>query len=386
MLMSSDGRSSSLRSNTPSARVFRDLRHSIDAGHLAVGEQLPSELMLAQRFGVARATLRVALKRLQDEGLIQPRGRGRIVCGPSAAQPTVLSQTICLMALPPTEQAMRQRQRSGWEFKIQLGVTEAVGTAGLHALTAAPTLITDTQLNGLIAERIRGVIALREAVESDAGRKAIAAFRKAGIAVVCYGHQPEMTDCDCVASDHAAGAYALTRWLIDRGCRRIVRYWSISSHRSKRPHWLMQRDIGYERACREAAVEILPAIEPPPIQLEDPVDPEIEARVAVGYLAEHLVGGADAIMVVSDGKVPGVMAACRLLGRKPNVDLAVVGYDNYWSDLAETQTDRTPPLASVDKQNHEIGRALVELLLARLAGQLPSQPQYRLIAPRLVEL
>ena len=83
-----------------------------------------------------------------------------------------------------------------------------------------------------------------------------------------------------------------------------------------------------------------------------------------------------AIMAGSDGLALAVTAACGILGVEIGRDLTVVGYDNYW-DLAP------PPAATVDKGNVGLGRAMVELLQARLAGTLPATPQVRLCPPEL---
>jgi DNA-binding GntR family transcriptional regulator len=56
------------------------LRARITGGEFAPGAALPSEATLCEQYGVARNTLRRALDRLTEEGLIEVRpGRGRVV-------------------------------------------------------------------------------------------------------------------------------------------------------------------------------------------------------------------------------------------------------------------------------------------------------------------
>jgi len=76
-------------------QVYLVLREQLAEGHFGAG-RLPAELELVQQFGVARATVRKALERLQAEGLIDRRpGRGTVSRGdaarPSVGQPSRLS-------------------------------------------------------------------------------------------------------------------------------------------------------------------------------------------------------------------------------------------------------------------------------------------------------
>jgi len=54
-------------------QIVAELRGDIEAGRLAVGEELPSEAELRQRFEVSRHTVREALRALRDEGLVASR-------------------------------------------------------------------------------------------------------------------------------------------------------------------------------------------------------------------------------------------------------------------------------------------------------------------------
>lgn len=68
-------------SDRPPYRQIADiLREHIDRGRLAPGEQLPSEATLIDHFGVARMTVREAIKELRTEGLvIAQHGKGVFV-------------------------------------------------------------------------------------------------------------------------------------------------------------------------------------------------------------------------------------------------------------------------------------------------------------------
>jgi DNA-binding LacI/PurR family transcriptional regulator len=120
---------------------------------------------------------------------------------------------------------------------------------------------------------------------------------------------------------------------------------------------------------------------------EDNVRLEKSTRLIAGYLAEHLSKDpVDAIMAATDGEVSAVAGACRLLGKEPNRDVLIVGYDHYWEDILEREFEPTAPLATVDKRNHDIGAELVRLLQERIGGSLPAEPQCRVVPSELLPL
>lgn len=71
-------------STVPMYRQLGDLiRERIGHGHLRVGERIPSEAQLGDRFGVSRITVRQALSELEREGLLERvPGKGTFVREP----------------------------------------------------------------------------------------------------------------------------------------------------------------------------------------------------------------------------------------------------------------------------------------------------------------
>jgi DNA-binding GntR family transcriptional regulator len=54
-------------------QIAEDLRAQIDSGSLRRGSQLPTEADLRDRYGASRNTVRDAIRRLTDEGLVKTR-------------------------------------------------------------------------------------------------------------------------------------------------------------------------------------------------------------------------------------------------------------------------------------------------------------------------
>jgi GntR family transcriptional regulator len=55
----------------PSRRIEADLRRRIEADEWASGQALPSIASLAEHYGVSRATVAKALRRMADDGLVE---------------------------------------------------------------------------------------------------------------------------------------------------------------------------------------------------------------------------------------------------------------------------------------------------------------------------
>lgn len=84
--------------------ITDELLADIAAGRFAVGTMLPTELELCERFGVSRFTVREALRRLHDMGMLhRRRGSGTVVRSrePHAAFVQVLSSMSTLLQYPP---------------------------------------------------------------------------------------------------------------------------------------------------------------------------------------------------------------------------------------------------------------------------------------------
>lgn len=77
-------------SKTPLYRQLEALLRSmiLDEGVYAPGDILPSENQLINQFGVSRTTVRLAIKELEQEGLVRrEQGLGTIVCDPKFVHP-----------------------------------------------------------------------------------------------------------------------------------------------------------------------------------------------------------------------------------------------------------------------------------------------------------
>jgi GntR family transcriptional regulator len=75
------------------------LRAAIEEGRFRPGDQLPTEAALQQEYGVSRVTVRTALKRLEEDGLISTyQGRGAFVTNQAASGAAIVRNPANLLA------------------------------------------------------------------------------------------------------------------------------------------------------------------------------------------------------------------------------------------------------------------------------------------------
>ena len=115
--------------------VFRQLadllRDQITSGALAPGESLPSELRLAQEYGISRTTVRQAIAQLRTEGLVTvDRPRGTFVRTAEPVEVVPLRRGDRASARMPTD-VERRSHRLGEGVPV-LVVTGTDGSVTVH--------------------------------------------------------------------------------------------------------------------------------------------------------------------------------------------------------------------------------------------------------------
>jgi len=143
---------------------------------------------------------------------------------------------------------------------------------------------------------------------------------------------------DAVVSDNEGGAYAATRYLIDRGHRRIA----FGGPRGDADPNYRQRRDGYVRALREEGLR--------PIERSDVAD----------LLHEH--PDVTALFGANDAFALDAMRAAQALGRNVPDDLSMVGFDDI-----EVAAQTSPALTTLAVDKVSMGRLAVDALAFRLA-------------------
>lgn len=386
-----------VKREAPRERVLRHVKKMIDEKVVVQGERLPAERSLAREVGVSRETVNAALVILANEGVIRSNGgRLRIVQPRTQESPPIrtglMEQTVQVIT-PHLGTINADHRQSGWLEYITQGVLQSVAEHGLHSMMLHPDRLCGEGVERLAADRPRGVVLAQQAMEMENFVDILRVLQRANVPIAAHGNVEAFRVCDRVMSDYEGGSFEVAKWLIERGARRVLQVWPQGVQDA---YWYAPRRSGYERALREAGLEVLPPVLVPTLPPSSSPDTGHtdtsrvqwlgNARHFVAHLVEYIVGpsAVDAMMLDSDGNTFKAAGACRLCGREPNRDILLAGYDNYWQDVPEREQEPQPLLVTVDKENRRLGRELVQLLLDRVEGRLPPEPQLRLVPSRLI--
>lgn len=380
---------SSVALKRPGLTALDALRSDLLTRRFPGGSALPPSRELAQRYGIARNTLRRVLARLEEEGRIYRRGTHEWVVlerAPSDEQSTtVMGQTVAFLSSQASSALHPATIYPASGLSIEIGAMQALQQKRYYCVPVDPHQAPLDHTLQLAQAQPTGFIAFPGEEPYEDFLEHLHALQRCALPLALHGDSLDLEGVDCVVSDHAAGCRQLTEWLLRQGRRRILRVWS----RRGPLHWLAQRDCGHEDACLATGLTPLP-----PLRVELPRNgstsyAEMTRRNAARYteiLRPYLSGETpvDAIMGISDGCLVDIARACEALGKAPNRDVLLVGYDNYWNEAWLPAERRFTPAATVDKNNLATGRALADLLLARAAGTLPPEPHTVSVKPELV--
>jgi len=328
---------------------------------------------------------------LDRDGLIEGGAKRvrRVAAG--GVDGRVLANTIGIVVAEPLLGDTPYAQ-PGWPSFVQIAATAATQRASMQSLSVLITAPVDRAVDQILAARPGGLVTTFDATSTPFAAQAIAAIRAAGVRLVAHDDNvdtaPWAGSIDRVCTDHYVGGRMLAEALLSRGCRKILRIYRMPD---RTPFW-DRRDAAFEAVHAAAGLAVLPPVRTPHMSANDNSSTasnfELEARLLMSYLYDAFKAdpSIDTIVASSDRAAYGVAAACRMLGKEPGRDVLIAGYDNSWAAAPERAMGSCPPALTIDKHHDQIGRSLVELLIDRMEGRLPSEPQTRIVEPTLVAL
>ena len=335
---------------TKHAHVYRTLEQEILSGQWSVGDRLPSEAELVDRFGVSRITVGRAMRDLQRAGLVERRaGSGTYVRGAEKAAGPGLSFGLLIPDLGETEifepicQGMMASPMASEHALLWGSPTGSGGTKAERAWQLC---------RQYVERRVSGVFfaPLEHSPEKDEVNRRIArALDDARIPIVLLdrpvGRYPVRGSGDLVGIDNGRAAFVITEHLLKAGARRPA-FVAVPDSAAT----VEMREVGY----REALFRHGLAPDPDLIRRLDPDDDDAVLS---------LVGsGTDGIVCANDWTAARLMHALLRLGVRVPDDVRLVGIDDV--DYAKLLP---VPLTTFRQPTRQIGAAALAAMLERVA-------------------
>ncbi|MBN2010770.1 GntR family transcriptional regulator [candidate division KSB1 bacterium] len=320
------------------------LIEQIDQGVFKTNDKIPTEEELAQITGLARATVRQAIQNLVNLGYLERKRRlGTFVINGSTQTET---RTIIGLIVPDI--------RSGYAPELARGA-EDEAARNKHSLILCNSddlyVKAEFHANRLLENSVAGLIFMPTAAPDEQNKKIIDKFLRRNIPVVLADRTIPDLDIDYVTTNNFDGAYEITKYLIDKGHKKIAIILStlFSTERD--------RLEGYKKALLDHNIPIDPEI------IVSDTGPFIQNRY-FKFARELLKKRNDitAIFAGHDRIALLFYSIAKEMGIKIPEDLSIVGYD----DLHFT----TVPLTTMHQPIYEMGQESLKLIMSRIRSEV----------------
>ncbi|WP_448062345.1 substrate-binding domain-containing protein [Cellulomonas hominis] len=328
---------------------------------------------LAAELGVTPVTVRRDIAQLVEEGLAE-----RVHGGATAMGPTSGSSTT-----PPDGPAVVRTGALGmlvpsldyyWP-SVARGAEQRAGEIGMRLRLRGSSYETEDERPQL--ERLLGSgggmngLLVAPSLESPHAQDVLLWLAELDVPVVLLERTasaaPQGPGMESVVTDHRLGAEIAVRHLAGLGHRRIGVALSSHSPHTKDLHHGWAATLASCGLATDGVVDL---------EIPDRRAPDWKERIEQ-VVEAALASGTTALLVHSDPEAMGVVQHCEERGVRVPEALSIVAYDDEVAGLF------SPALTAVRPPRTWVGRAAVELAVARLAD--PDRPVHRMvISPSLV--
>jgi LacI family transcriptional regulator len=333
-------------------RVYSVLEQRITPGAWPVGTRLPTEPEIAAQLGVSRGTLRRALARLRERGLVDGApGRGSFVRSispsPRPGRPRVGGVLVPSVARP-------------FVGALLAAIEDELHRLG-YSMLVANSGATPAQESGrarrMVKDGIAGLISYPIDYGTDA--RLYESLGDDAVPLVFIDRYPVAFSADAVLPDNVGGAYRAVCHLADLGHRRIAFVATDNLTTTS----VTERQEGYRRALADRGIPYDPGLVSTSLPVNALGSP-ISAGLA-GVVSQFLHDAhPTAVFALHDRIAFEVHQAAAGLGLRVPEDLSLVGFDD-----AAVIHAVLPALTSVQQPRERIGRMAARLLVDRIEGR-----------------
>ena len=200
------------------------------------------------------------------------------------------------------------------------------------------------QVDLLLSKRVDGIMMslANTTLEIDH----IASIKRANTPLVMFDKISKMIACSKVVINDRQAAYDATKFLIDKGCKRIAHF-----RGALLPQNSIDRFLGYKKALEDHGLPFDPKL----VYICEKVDYDDGRAAAIQLLADgHKIDG---LFAITDMAATGALTVFKENGIKVPHDIALMGFSNWFLSQAIT-----PALSTVDQPGYKMGRKTFKLL------------------------
>lgn len=344
--------------------LMEELKADILTGKIKMGDKLPSENQLSNRYKISRHTVRKALGLLEQEGLIEAKhGKGTFCAGQKVHLKS--SRNIAVITT----------YMSDYIFPRLIQGIDSVLTENSYSLLLKTTKNSRYNeakcLEDILTKEIDGLII--EPSKSQIFCRHEELYQKLDTLEIPYvfiqGCYPQMREKPHILMDDCKGGYLVTKHLIDLGHRNIAGIFKADDSQGS------ERHKGYVNALQEAGILYHPdwVIW---FHTEDRISmPEMALRFMLER-GEPVEG----IICYNDQIALEAIRTLKKVGVQVPKDISVTGYDN--SILAENGVVH---LTTIAHPQEKLGAMAARLLLDLIHKKpLEASKESRVIEPELI--
>ncbi|MCQ6560705.1 GntR family transcriptional regulator [Paenibacillus mendelii] len=352
--------------------IIDDLKDKIEVGLYAPEAQLPTEVELAEQYGVSRITSKRALIELEREGLIyRKRGSGSYVKQPDDSDVIPYngvqnSNSIVSMILP---------YMATNEFEYIRAATDYLDAKGYYLSIHNSNWSKDKEkelLLKLSKSGLSGIILYPLSTISNVDM--VNAISSNGYPIVTMDQYFDSLNVSSVVSDNYTGGYLAASKLIELGHERIAFISSVSiEFRSS----VRDRYLGYCQALKDSRI---------PIDSEwvytdfyRDVNEKNSKTFYQSLLAKLLSQKVTAIQAEHDILAGELLRNALDAGISIPKQLSIVGFDDH-----ETSRHAEIPITTIAQNYYELGRSAAELIVAGIENKDSERRRIK-VPVRLIE-
>ncbi len=341
------------------------LRNKIVNKEYETDEKLPTELELANKFGVSRITSKRALEELKQQGLIyRVRGSGSFVAQMDDVRNTQLnipyqkSNANKVIALVVPLGNIGSGSIKDAIDGIVRGVSEVLNRKGyylsIHSEHRDVSKEKDT-ISKLYQDQVEGIIYYP--ISDRENLELLNTLNLEEYPIITIDKYFENIPISYVVTDNARGGYNATKYLIDLGHKNIA---YVSDVTIESASSVRQRYFGYCKALKESGIPInneLVKVGYKKVETKPVYTKSLYEKIIQEFVGKKVTG----IVAVNDTVASFFMRAAIDLKIKVPEDISIIGFDNM--ELAKYLHI---PLTTISQDFYEMGRIASRLLIDRI--------------------